>query len=246
MGKQVLLNCRIFAGAADLTGASNKLDLAATVEKKVSTTFASQGSEECLGGLGSGKFDVEGFWEAADLTKVDDAAWAALGNPGAWTACPNDATVGAVGYFLNGLESDYSFLGEVGEIAPYKASVVSASWPVVRGQIAHPPGTARTVTGVGSSVQLGAVPVGKSLYAALHVLSVAGGATPTITARVEADNATGFPSPITVATFAAATTPGGQILRAAGPITDDWFRLAWTITGTGPPSFLLVATLGIA
>lgn len=246
MGKQALLNCRIFAGAADLTAVSNKLDLAAEVEAKPATTFGSGGWAEVLGGIGSGKFDVEGFWEASDPTKVDDAAWAAMGNPGAWTASPNDATVGAVAYFLNGMESKYAFLGQVGEIAPYKASVVSASWPVVRGQFAHPPGTPRTTTGVGSSIQLGAVPAGKSLYAALHVLSVAGGGTPTITARVESDNATGFPSPLTVATFAAATVPGGQILRAAGPIVDDWFRLAWTITGTGPPSFLLVGAIGIA
>jgi hypothetical protein len=117
---------------------------------------------------------------------------------------------------------------------------------MVRGQIAHPPGTARTTSGTGTGLQLGAVAAGKRLYAAVHVLSVAGTGTPSITLRVESDDNSGFTSASTALTFAAATAPGGQIIRSDGTaITDSYYRIGWTVTG-GSPSFLFAAALGIA
>jgi hypothetical protein len=75
---------------------------------------------------------------------------------------------------------------------------------------------------------------------------VTGTATPTITARIESDNASGFPSATTQLTFTGATAIGGQFLSTSGSaITDDWWRVAWTITGTSP-SFLFAMAFGIA
>lgn len=245
MGKFVLLDTRLFAGGADLSGNSNKAEIQAEFEEKEVTNYRSGGAKEVLGGLASSSINAEGQWEAADTSKVDDAAWAMLGGRSAWTICPTDAVVGALAYTTYGLHSSYKVGDEVGNVAPWTAKV-SGAWPVARGQIAHPPGTARTVTGTGASVQLGAVPAGRRLYAALHVLSVAGTAAPTITARIESDNAVGFPSAVTQLTFTAAAARGGEILRTSGSaIADDWYRIAWTITGT-TPSFLFAAALGIA
>lgn len=244
MGKQILTDCRIYAGAADLSGVSNKVALPAEVEEKDVTVFTSNGWRERLGGLRKGDLNVAGFWEAAGAGSQDDQTWGGLGLTGPWTVCPGLPNVGALAHFMNALQSDYVFGDAVGEVAPYQANAGS-TWPLVRGQVGNAPGTARTTTGTGTSVQLGAVPAGQSLYAAVHVLSVAGSATPTITARVESDDATGFPSATTRLTFAAATAVGGQILRVAGPITDDWYRFAWTISGT-TPSFLFMGAFGIA
>lgn len=245
MGKLILLDARLFVGGADLSGSSNQIEVEASVEDKETTNYRSGGAKERLGGLFEAELSGAGQWEAGDPSMVDDNQWATLMSRALspWTMCPTDAVVGAVAYLTAALESEYNFLGEVGDVAPWEGSAKS-SWPMPRGQVAHPPGTARTATGTGTALQLGAVPAGKHLYAALHVLSVSG-TTPSITARVESDNAVGFPSPATVATFTAATARGGQILRAAGPITDDWFRLGWTISGT-TPSFLFAAALGIA
>jgi hypothetical protein len=114
----------------------------------------------------------------------------------------------------------------------------------VRGQFAHPPGTARTATGTGTGLEVGAVAAGARLYAALHVLSVSG-TTPSLTARVESSADNTFAAPTTRLTFAAATAAGGQALRTDGSaITDTWWRVAWTVTGT-TPSFMFAATLGI-
>ncbi|MFJ5804869.1 hypothetical protein [Streptomyces sp. NPDC093093] len=243
MAKFVLLNCRLYAVAADLTGASNKIEIAAEVEDKESTNYLSNGYKELLPGLGSAEFTGEGQWEAGDPSLVDNASWAQLGGVGPWTACPDGATVGALAWFTSAMRSGYQLGGAVGDVAPWTGTAKS-SWPLVRGVIGHPAGTARTSTGTGTAQQLGAVPAGKRLYAALHVLSVAG-TTPSITARIESDNAVGFPSPTTQATFTAATAAGGEILRTNGSaIADDWWRVAWTISGT-TPSFMFATSLGI-
>jgi hypothetical protein len=115
----------------------------------------------------------------------------------------------------------------------------------VRGVCAHPPGTARTATGNGTGVQIvGGVPAGQYLYAAIHVLSVSGTSTPTLTVKIQSDNGSGFPSATDIATFTAATARTGEVVRAAGAITDDWFRVSYTISGT-TPSFLFLVTLGV-
>lgn len=243
MAKLVLLNSRAYANAVDLSGVANKAEISGEYEVKDVTTFGSAGNKEVLAGLGSAKVAMEGFWEAGDAMKVDNDAWANLGGAGPWTFCPVGVATSDVAYFVRAVETGYDLGGQVGDVAPFKAEAQS-SWPLVRGQVALVPGTARTASGVGVSLQLGAVPAGKSLYAALHVISVSG-TTPSATFRIESDNATGFPSAATVITFNAATAVGGQIARVVGPTTDDWFRAAWTISGT-TPSFLAIVALGIA
>lgn len=245
MAKLVFTDCRIFAGAADLSGVSNKAEVQGEREVKEVTNFRSGGWKENLAGLGSARIAAEGFWEAGDPGKVDDAAWAALGaTPGPWSVCPTDAVDGATVFFTRALTANYApFNGGVGDVASYKADAQS-SWPLVRGLIANPPGTARTASGTGTARQLGAVASGQALYANLHVLSVAG-TTPSITVEIESDDAVGFATPISRIAFTAATAVGSQSSRVVGPITDTYFRAKWTVSGT-TPSFLAVVTFGIA
>lgn len=244
MGKFVLFNARIFSGGADLTSSSNKIDVASEASDEDTTNFGSGGWKEVIAGLCSTEIAAEGQWEAGDLSKVDDSRYAGLGGAAAWTVTAGGAAPGTVAYLTNGVSTEYALLGEVGKVAPWSAKAVG-TWPMVRGQIAHDPGTARTATGTGAGAELGAVAPGKQLYASLHVLSIAGTSTPTITVEIESDDANGFASPTTRLSFAAATALGSQIVRVPGPITDTWFRPKWTISGTGP-SFLFVAAFGIA
>lgn len=244
MSKLILTNVRLFAGGADLTSASNKVELTTKVEEKDATNYASQGYKELLGGLASAEIASEGQWEAGDPGLVDDASWAQLGGTDAWSAGVDGAAVGGLAYLTKALRCDYKLGDAVGEIAPWTSSGMS-TWPLARGQFAHPPGTARTADGTGTGLQLGAVAAGKRLYATLHVLSVAGTGTPTLTARVESSVDNTFASPTTRLTFTGATLQGGQVLRTDGSaITDTWWRIAWTITGT-TPSFLFTSALGI-
>ncbi|KOG73553.1 hypothetical protein ADK77_08480 [Streptomyces antibioticus] len=244
MSKTVLVNVRAFTVGLDLTSNSNKIELSAEVEDKDSTNFGSGGWKEVMGGLASAEISGEGQWEAGDPAKVDDASWANLGGVGPWSISANNAAnVGDLAYLTSAMQASYKLGEAVGEIAPW-ASTAKSNWPLVRGQFAHPPGTARTATGTGTGLNLGAVPANKRMYAALHVLSAAG-TTPSLTARVESSADNTFAAPTTRLTFNAASATGGQILRTSGSaITDPWWRVAWTITGT-TPSFLFVASLGI-
>lgn len=244
MAKSVLLNVRCFAVGVDLTSVSNKIELSAEVEEKPTTNYGSDGYTEVVGGLASAEIAGEGQWEAGDETKVDDGSWAQFGGVGPWSiSANNSAAVGGLAYLTRAMRADYTLLAEVGEVAPW-TSTAKGSWPLVRGQFAHPPGTVRTTTGSGTGLNLGAVTAGKRLYAALHVLSVAG-TTPSITASVESSADNTFAAPTTRLAFDAASEVGGQILRTDGSaITDTWWRLAWAISGT-TPSFLFAAALGI-
>lgn len=248
MGKLILLDTRVFAGAADLSGQSNKLELASDIEEKDVTNFRSGGAKELLGGLESVAISGEGQWEAGDPGKVDDQAWASRRVLDAWTMAAegaSDLAAGSVMYLAKALRTQFRILSAVGDVAPWTASAVG-TWPLVRGVCAHPSGVARTATGSGTAIQVGAVAAGERLYASLHVLSVAGTVTPTITVTVQSASDEAFTTPTTRLTFDAATAPGGQILRTDGTaITDTWWRVGWTISGTDP-SFLFLAALGVA
>ena len=245
MPKQILLDVRLFAAGADLSGSSNKAEVTSEVEDKDATNYRTKGWKEVLGGLASSAVSASGQWEAGDPGLVDDAAWASLGGLGPWTVAPGEATIGALAYFTRALTASYKLGDQVGEVAPWEAKA-TGSWPLVRGQFAHPPGTARTASGSGTPVQLGAIPAGKRLYAAVHVLSVAGTGAPSLTARVESDVDSDFADPATLLTLPAATAPGGQLARTTGAaVADTWYRIAWDVAGT-TPSFLFAAVLGIA
>lgn len=243
MAKSVLLNARIFAGAVDLTGNSNKVEVSSEREEKDTTNFGSAGWKEVLGGLASTKISAGGQWEALDTTKVDDDMWANAGGTGAWSIAPNTMAVGDLAYLTNALRSKYQLGGSVGDVAPWSAEATGNS-PLVRGAVLHPPGTARTATGTGTAVLLGAVTSAQRLYAAVHVYSVSG-TTPSITVKIQSDDNSGMTSPTDRITFTAATAIGGQFSNVAGPVTDTYWRAVWTISGT-TPSFLLAVTAGVA
>lgn len=251
MSKLVLVNTRAFAAAADLTALTNKVEIDPKVDVVDVTNYASGGWKEELGSLAGGDISAMGFFESGgngstDPTFVDPAMYAALGQVVPWTIAPDTAADGSLAYLTAALVSKYQPLkGDVGSAAGFEATAQS-SGKIARGVIAHPPGVARTTNGVGTAYQFGGgLTSAQAVYANLHVVSIAGTASPTLTVRIESDNAVGFPSPVTVGTFTAATAVGGQSLKIPGPFTDDWFRVGWTITGT-TPSFLFIVSFGRA
>jgi hypothetical protein len=242
VGKHVFLDTRVFAGGVDLSGSSNKVEIGEEFETKATTNFRSGGAREVLGGLAEVDISAEGQMEQG----VDEHLWASRRTLEPWTVGPSDASDTAVGnvmYLTRALRTRSIFLGGLGEVSPWSAQA-KGSWPLVRGVSAHQSGTARTATGDGTSLQIGAVADGEYMYANLHVLSISGTDTPTITVEVESDNDTGFASATSRGSFAARTAVGGEAIRIGGPITDDWWRINWTISGTSP-SFLFLVSMGI-
>lgn len=248
MAKLILLDTRVLVGAADLSGQSNKLELTDEIEEKDVTHFRSGGAKEVLGGLETVSIGAEGQWEAGDPGKVDDQAWASRRVLDAWTmgaTGASDTAAGSLAYIAKALRTSFAILGAVGNVAPWSANA-TGTWPLVRGAFAHPSGVARTASGTGTALNLGALGAGERLYASLHVLSVAG-TTPTIDVTVTSDSAELFnASPETRITFPQASEASGTILRtAAGAHLDDWYRAEWTISASGGESFLFVVAIGI-
>lgn len=249
MSAGVLIDARIYWGGADMSGQSNKVTADAKLNPLDSTTFASGIWEECAGGLFSGTSTVDGFWAAGDAGKPDDRLFADLGvatvpqslvPTAAGAAHPS---VGGLAYLGRAQETKYSLFGPVGELTPFSVDT-RYNTPVLRGQVLHPNGTARTTTGTGTGVQLGAVTALQRMFAALHVHSVAGTSSPTITVKLQSSVDNTFASPTDRVTFTGATAISGQFSSAIGAITDTWWRAAWTISGSSP-SFTFTVTAGI-
>ncbi|MGH9894143.1 MAG: hypothetical protein ACREA0_19610 [bacterium] len=247
MAKAVLKNVRLFAGAIDLTGVGNKIDWANEVDEKETTTFGSYDATsqkvwyECIGGLGKAKIAASGHTDfGAGL--VDEVLWNAKGTIGPWSAYPDAASEGSLAYLANAHQGNIAAFGQVGDVAPWSANWSSSS-AVARGVGLHNPATARTATGNGTGVQHVAVASGKTLYAGLHVLS-ASGTTPSVTVKVQSSVDNTFAAPTDRITFTAATAATSEFKSLAGPITDTWYRVVFTISGT-TPSFLFLTTLGI-
>lgn len=240
----VLLDARIYLESADLTGWSNKVETAASVADEDVTTFASNGWHERTGGERDTDVSLEGFFEALDVSRPDDLFWANLGsNQAALTVAPTSGAAGVLAYLTRAQVMDYKPGAAVGKVLGWTSSQ-KGNWPFVRGLILHPQGTARTATGTGTGFQLGAVTIAQRMYACLHVLSIAGTSTPTITVSLQSSVDNTFSSPTTRITFAADTTLDGQALSLLGAVTDQWWRAAWTISGT-TPSFLFAVSAGI-
>src|SRR5262249_38387216 len=157
------------------------------------TNWRSGGAEEVLAGISSVEIGANGQWEAGSAGSVDDTFWATRRSLDPWTAGPtgeSDTAPGNLMWLTKTLRIKAQHLGGVGDVAAWDAQA-RGTWPLVRGQSAHASGVPRTATGNGTSLQLGAVAADQHLYANLHVLSVAGTVTPTITAKVQSDNGTG-------------------------------------------------------
>lgn len=240
-----MTNVRTLIGGADLSGDVNSATLSVSREIKDTTNYNSGGWKEELAGLGQAKIDIDGYTEAGTLALPDDLGFANIGSLGGITLAPQGAADGAIAYFTNVLESEFDpLLGKVGDVAAFKISTVS-DWALTKGVIGLPPASVLTTTGTGTiNTFTGGVATGQNFVADVHLISVAAGGA-SITFSIQSAALIGFGSPTTRLTFTTQTAIGGQILRVPGPITDQFWRVAWTISGS-TPSFLASVAFGIA
>lgn len=245
-----MFDARIYYATADVTGFSNQVEFSGSGKDLDKSNFASQGWEERVIGLLTGQLVVTSFWQAGDLTVPDDAYWANLGlSTVPVTICPPTpsggsaaGSVGTTAYLTRLSETEYKPGEKVGELL--KAPITGKfNRPIARGSVLHPQGTARTVTGTGTGVQVGALLAGQVMPCNLHVLSYVDG-TITVSLQSSVDNT--FASPTTRLTFTASSALDAQAGSVVGPVTDTWWRAAWTIAGGATHSFLFNVSAGIA
>ena len=85
---------------------------------------------------------------------------------------------------------------------------------------------------------------GKSMYAALHVISVSG-TSPTLDVIVQSDDNSGFTTPTNRITFSQTGAVGAEWGSVAGAVTDDYWRVSYTIGGSDTPTFAFAVTCGL-
>jgi hypothetical protein len=245
MASQVLVNAKLWLAQYDLTGVVNALALKTGADMKDKTNFGSGGFRERLPGLEYFSFQHEGFADFAQNGQ-DDAVFN--------TAFAIKNTVMSIDPVGAGVEGDNAYFGQVdlskyepggkvGDMAAFSIAGDSDGAALVRGFLLANRTVAASANG--SPFQLGAVGAAQKIYAALHVLKPVTGGTPSLTIALQSAPASNFAAPTTRFTFNAATTDGVQwATPVAGSITDTWWRVTWTVSGT-TPSFPFVAVAGI-
>ncbi len=242
MSTQALLDAGIYVGQYDLSGDHNALALTYGVDLKDASTFGSDARKRAAG-LKVITASGEGFWSGGD-GNADDATFSQLGAVNVpVTITPATPALNGDAYLFRAARADYSPGAQDGELLRFSTSLEGSSGdPLLRGNLLHVGSEASTGTETGE--QLGALIAGQTLYAALHVISVAG-TSPTLDVAIESDDNSGFTSATSRIAFTQATAITSEWKTVAGAITDDWWRVTFTIGGTGSPSFSFIVSVGI-
>lgn len=228
----------------EMAGHAKSASLSTEVTQLDTTSLASDGWVEMIGGNKSGSVQIEFMQDVADGS-VDATLYPLLGTAGVVKSVCIGSADGSPAYLLKSIPLTYTPLtGAAGELAMGSISGSSSTGPVIRGKLLHPSNVSRTSSSTGTGQQLGAVAAGKSVYAALHVIS-ASGTSPTLDVIVQSDDNSGFTTPTTRLTFSQATGRTSQMTSLAGAITDDYWRVSYTIGGTGGPAFSFAVSCGI-
>lgn len=254
MATQVQTAQQIYSGGADLTCFTNALTLDLMADTVEATTYCSGGAREYRQGLRTFSLNAAGFMDYAASTahttgipSGEDNVPDNLGVERALTVCPVDGTEGSPAYIFGGIYTNLMLVGgAVGDMAPYNLSAsapASGSGHTMGRGILEANRTVTTSTATTGSNTLGAVATGRKIVGNLHVFTLTSGAS--LTVIVQSDDNSGFTSPTTRLSFTAATTRTGEFKTADGPITDDYWRVSWTIAGT-TPSVAFACAIGIA
>jgi len=242
---QMWSDMSVLVGAIELAGHAKNVTCNTDVAPLDKTSMQSQGWTELLGGNKSGMVDLTLMQDRA-AGGLDQLAWSYLGVADVPKSLVSNSADGSRAYLMRGIVLNYTPVdGEAGALAMTRISGRNSTGGVVRGRLIHPGSATRTSSSTGTAQQLGAVVAGKSMYAALHVLTSTG-TTPSLTVKVQSDDNSGFTSATDRITFTAETdaTTHYQWGSVAGAITDDYWRVSYTISGTDP-SFSFAVTAGI-
>lgn len=240
----IVQNRKLWVDAYDLSGHLQGMSFEASADLQDDTVFGDVARSN-VPGLVDFSLQHEGVWLAG--TGAPDAVFdteKGLADVLA-TLTPVDGTLGAIAYFMRTTQGVYTPGGAVGELLRFSVSLsASGGIGAVRGTLMEN----STKSSSGSSAakrQLGAVSSSQRLFAGLHVLAVTG-SSPTldVTIRSDADSSGGGET--TRITFPQMNAIGSRwATPVAGPITDTWWDVAWTVGGTGGPSFQIVVVVGI-
>ena len=234
----------ILDGGYELAGHGKSVNLAVSVNPLDTTPLSTSGWVTLIGGNKSATIDITMMADMA--AGFDLHSFTNLGVADVPKSVVRGTTDGSVAYLMRGITLGYTPLeGAPGDLAMARITGQSSTGPLARGMLIHPSSVARTSSSTGTGQQLGAVTATQRMYVALHVIA-ASGTNPTLDVVLQSDDNGSFTTPTSRVTLTQQTATGGSTFGSvAGAITDDYWRISYTIGGTGSPSFTFAVTAGI-
>lgn len=245
MSPQALLNCTTYVNGVDITAGANMWKCKETGTKKDFTNFAGGGKTQTLISTKTVDGEYAGFCDYSLNEPTLRALFGVVDSM--WMFSPNGAANENGCLFYRALEPDLSVGDKVGEVAPISVGLTgSTSEGEMDGFLILPKTTfSNAATTNGTAYQNGACAATQSVFAMLHVFSVAGSATPTIASKLQssADGSSSWTDRITLSNATALGAQLGSYVGTSGAITDTYWRTVITLTGTSP---VIAAAIGMA
>ena len=243
MASYVTKNAQIFLNEFDITGFLNSVALNYASDVQENTVFGNS-TRSRVAGLLDASVDINGYWEADSLGNPDLEFFTEVGaaTRGIVSVAPNTAAENDRAFSLLFNQANYNHGAAIGEVAPFDINVQSGA-PLIRGLIG---GVGQKIaTGNSANIVLPAVGVNDTLFASAHIIHN-GGSTPTIDIVVKSDADGSFPAGETTRlTFAQVTTSSSfQQLSNTDTITDTFYRVEWTLSGSSP-DYNIFVVLGV-
>jgi hypothetical protein len=217
----------IWLNGYDISAESNRINLESAIEEQPSDNFANGAKEtepgmEMVKGTVAVMLPITFAWEKA--------LFDARGTGVVLAFCFEGNSAGQLAYAVYGLSTKHYPGAQVGQLLGTTVELASKGTPMLRGKVLEAV-TQRSASGNSGSLQLvGGVPSGQSLWIAYQVREMT---ATNLAAVLQRDDNAGFSSPLTAITLSTFTAVGGEVKSVAGPITDDYYRLAFTLTGVG-------------
>lgn len=241
MSMYVNTDMKICFHGYDLSGDIRSFSMDLKREEKETPACGYQGKRR-LAGMQSMEVSGNGYQEFG-TGNVDDTMFSNLGVDERVLSVARTADDGAIGYFSKAVSLNYKIGSPISDVAPFDFAAFSQGVKTVRGTVMAT--GAKITNGSGTARELGAVSADQYLYAALHVLAASGSGPPQIDVKIQSDSVEEFTSPADRITFTSATDETAQwATPVAGAITDTWWRVIWTVSGS-PPNFTIQALVGI-
>lgn len=226
MAKVAFNDALVWYNGVDISGLSNACSLGFDADVVETTNFASGGWRERVSVLKSAEWSIAGFIDDdADGLFQTDLGETYTELPISLVPFKVAATVaeGDTAYSIGSLRSSFSRPSQLGDMLRFNVTAPSTR-SGGRGQVLDYQ-TGITATANSTGRQLGALSATQVLQCNLHVFSGTG----TIVFTLESDALSDFASATTRATFALSAV-GAEMETVVGAVTDDWWRLLYTVT----------------
>ena len=238
MAAQVLTNVQLLLGSYDISAYAAGFDIGSEVEMKEANNFAALGYSVKLPGATTGTATINGWTDFATGAVGQQYRFAQLGTQQALSILPNGtaSVAGDSVQFIRGILSKLmTNTGGTGDVAAFNLQVTGDN-AEVDGFVGVPLGARSTLAG--TAVQIGPTFATERVWAAVHVTAAVG---TNLAVTLVSSTTNLMPTPTTRLTFATTSAVGWQFISAPGPITDTWFQVVATSTG----SFTYAVVMGV-